>query len=339
MIINGYMHIVRLFLIAIIFLVNSDAFAQGIIREKIKKEKIKQRLEERAQKSELGAGDIIGSIVVDGRERTYVVHTPPDYDSRKNYPLVLVFHGGAGSGKKVSRQTGFNSYADSQGFILVYPDGIEHNWNDGRGTSDAEKLGVDDVRFVRALIDHLKSRFSIDIKRIYATGVSNGGIFVQRLGCEMADVFAAIGSAVGPMATNMVAKCSPSEPISVVAIQGTDDPFIPIQGGEEGWKSGLGDGGLVESARNSMKLWALKDGCAEPEVTNILAQVNDGTWVEQIVYGTCRNKSEVRYYIVHGMGHIWPPKSAKFERISGKTSQNIDATKTFLEFFLSHPKQ
>src|SRR3990167_1552437 len=135
------------------------------------------------------SGDYKESMTVDGRERTYLLHIPAGFDAAKKYPLVLGFHGGNGTGEKFARQTGFKEKADAEGFIAVFPDGIENNWNDGRGTTDAEKQGVDDIKFLRSLVGRLQEKLPIDAKRIYATGVSNGGIFSHRLACDMADVF------------------------------------------------------------------------------------------------------------------------------------------------------
>lgn len=282
-------------------------------------------------------GDYRKSIVVDNRERTYFLHLPNAFNSRMTYPLLLGLHGGGGSGEKFSKQTNFNIYADKEGFIAVYPDGIEHGWSDGRGTTDAEKSGVDDVKFIRALIGHLKDEFRIDTKRIYATGVSNGGIFSHRLACEMSDVFAAIGSDVGPIATNMASKCNPLRTISVVAIQGTADPVIPINGGAVRSESG----GLVESAENTVKLWASKNGCSNTSKARLPVLVHDGTAVSLITCSDCRDNTEVVYYIVDGMGHTWPSWSSAMKRgrsIQGPGSYNIDATDVFWKFFKEQRK-
>lgn len=284
-------------------------------------------------------GDYRESITVDGRSRTYLLHVPAGFRSSSRYPLVATFHGGGGSGDIIARHTGFSSVADREGFIGVFPDGISHNWNDGRGTTDAEKLGVDDVKFVRALLESLKTKLPIDASRIYASGLSNGGIFTERLACDMADVFAAVASDVGPIASNYVPNCKPAAPISVAAIQGDSDPLVPIQGGEEGWRIHLGDGGLLESAANTMQFWAAKNSCPNPPaVSNLPPQVNDGTSVTETRYSGCRNSTEVRYYIVHGMGHVWPPNPPQVLRKNNPTSRNIDATETFWSFFKTHPK-
>ena len=304
--------------------------------------RVSKRLREQAPKSPVvyQAGEYHETLAVDKRERSYLLHIPEGFDGRKPYPLLLGFHGGNGSGEKFAGQTGLGVVADREGFIAVFPDGIEHNWNDGRDTTDAYKAGADDIKFVRLLVERVKVRLPVDEKRIYAIGVSNGGIFSQRLGCEMADVFAAFGSVVGPIASNLAPRCSPSRSISVVGIQGSADPGIPINGGEQGGFGGRGDGGFVESADATMRLWAHKNGCpAAPVISDIPPKVSDGTSVKKYIYSPCRNGTEVHYYIVEGMGHGWPPKKPQSERLAGPASQNIDATEVIWEFFKTHPKQ
>ena len=186
------------------------------------------------------------------------------------------------------------------------------------------------------LIDQLTSRLSIDQKRIYATGVSNGGIMSHRLACEMADVIAAIGADVGSLATNMMSHCNPQNPIAIAVIQGTKDPILPIDGG----KVSIGIGGFVQSATDTMKFWISKNGCTSPAtVTNLPPLVQDGTHVVKTHYAQCRDHSEVSYYIVEGMGHLWPPKSQVTRAAAGPPSQNIDATAVFWDFFKTHAKK
>ena len=146
-------------LAAVLLLIASDrAFAEGPIRRLLRERRERgQRLSDQEHKP----GDSQGALVVEGRERSYLLHLPAGFVSapgvgNRHYPLILVFHGGHGSGEKVAGQTKFSDYADREQFIVVYPDGIEHSWNDGRGTTKAAQLGVDDVRFVRLLIEELK---------------------------------------------------------------------------------------------------------------------------------------------------------------------------------------
>ncbi len=280
------------------------------------------------------AGNYNESIVTaDGRTRTYLMHLPSGFSAERTFPLVFVFHGGLGTGAIMQKATQFDAKANAKGFIVVYPDGVDHNWNDGRGTANPD---IDDVGFIRQLIASLRSRLPIDAARIFATGASNGGMFTERLGCEAADLFAAIAPDVGPLPTSLLPRCLPAQPISVAGIQGGADPLVPLGGGAV--KSlrfiGLGRGGEIESASATMNFWAKADGCdAEPAVVHEPPAVNDDTSVDKYTFSGCRSGTSVVYYIVQGMGHSWPPHRAQVPLISGSTSQNINATNVFWDFF------
>jgi len=279
-------------------------------------------------------------VTADGRRRTYVLHLPTGYSPTKIYPLVLVFHGGYGTGAHVLSMTQFAAKADEAGFIVVAPDGIDRHWNDGRGTVNSK---IDDVSFVRQLINNLESRFPIDPKRIYATGISNGGIFTQRLGCELSDTLAAIGTDAGPIAAKLLPFCKP-KPIAVMGIQGTADPLTPLEGGKVGGGS-FSIGGLVASTAQTMQLWATVNGCnATPIVVNVPPTVNDGTSVDEYSHSGCTARTNVVYFIVKGMGHVWPPVEgvgngdASFSKITGPTSRNIKANDRMWDFFNAHAR-
>ncbi len=284
-----------------------------------------------------GAGDPVGSIrTKDGRTRTYVIHYPAGYDGGKTYPLVLLFHGGGGAGAHILSQTRFAAKADQKGFIVVAPDGVDSHWNDGRGTTNT---GIDDVGFVRQLIADLRAHLPIDPKRIYATGLSNGAVFTERLGCELSDTLAAIGTTAGPLPANLLSSCKPG-PISMVGIQGDADPGIPLAGGEMGGGREQAVGGMAASAAQTMRVWANANGChLTPAVANIPPSVNDGTRVIKYSFTGCTAGTGVVYYVVQGMGHGWPPaQGAMAMRINGPTSQNISATDVMWAFFSAHPR-
>jgi polyhydroxybutyrate depolymerase len=280
-------------------------------------------------------------VTADGRTRTYVLHLPTGYTRNKTYPLVLLLHGGYATGAAELRVTKFAPKADQEGFIVVAPDGIHKHWNDGRGRVN---VNVDDVAFVRELIVRLESEFPIDRRRVYAAGISNGGHFSQWLGCNMANVFAAIGADAGEMPANVVPLCKPAAPISVVGIHGTADPLEPIQGGEGGGGYSTSYGGLITSAAQTMQLWATVDGCnPTPTVTRIPPTVEDGTYVDQYSYSGCQAGTSVIYYIVTGMGHVWPPVQGiglgpLFTNVTGPNSHNINATDVFWDFFSHHAR-
>ena len=171
------------------------------------------------------AGDSEQTIQVGNLTRNYVLHVPEGLP-HKPVPLVLVFHGGGGHASNMPRFTGFDSTADAGNFVVAYPESFNTHWNDTRGLSPA-----DDVAFIRALIAHLESTLNIDPQRIYATGISNGGFFAQRLACDLADRIAAVASVAATMPDTLVPVCKPSRPISVLFIQGTKDPLVHIEGG------------------------------------------------------------------------------------------------------------
>ena len=137
------------------------------------------------------------SIKSAGLERSYLLHLPTGYSAKRRYPLVVILHGSKGDSKQVAEQTGMSSKADAEKFVVVYPQGIGKSWADGRGVSDADEKGVDDVAFIRDLVAKLRSELSIDPKRIYAGGISNGAMMASRLACDMTDTFAAIGTVAG----------------------------------------------------------------------------------------------------------------------------------------------
>ncbi len=287
-------------------------------------------------------GDHTGSIMSGGRTRTYVLHIPTGYSSDKTYPLVLLFHGGLGTGEKILSQTNFTPKSDSAGFILVAPDGIENSWNDGRGTTDAGAQGVDDVAFVRQLVSHLESQLPIDRNRIYATGPSNGGMMTYRLGCEAADLFAAIGPDAANLPVPLSSTCHPQS-IPIVAINGLADPLVPYAGGRccgnADGAFGLGQGGEILSTIDTLEIFAGANGCSSTYTPETLPfVVNDGTSVEKRVYNNCPAGFEVVSYAVAGMGHGWPPYGGRVPRISGPASGNIRATDVVWDFFSQHHK-
>lgn len=131
--------------------------------------------------------DYSSSILSGGLQRTYNVHISSSYDKTMPTPLLIVLHGGGGTGQGMTKLANFNAIADRENFIIVYPDGFENHWNDGRGVQRyrAQTQNIDDVGFISALIDHLSGELNIDASRIYVTGISNGAMMSHRLGCEL----------------------------------------------------------------------------------------------------------------------------------------------------------
>jgi polyhydroxybutyrate depolymerase len=234
---------------------------------------------------------------------------------------------------------GFNALADARGVAIVYPDGLDHHWNDGRGATGQHWLDTvlaDDVGFVSALIDHLIHTLRIDPRGVYATGISNGAIFSHRLGCDLSDRITAIAPVAGTIAEPLAPRCAPHAPVSVVEFHGTDDRFVPYGGGEILRQT---ERGKVLSVASTTALWARLNGCrARPQVVDLPTAPPDGTRVQRASYGPCAGGSEVILYTIEGGGHTWPGSPAQ-SLLFGPTSHQIDATETIWEFFDQHRKR
>jgi polyhydroxybutyrate depolymerase len=281
-----------------------------------------------------------GIITIAGLQRAYQVHLPPSFDKGRSWPLVIVLHGGGGEGKAMNALTDFNSLADKEGFIVVYPDGYEHNWNDGRDDPGikAQAENIDDVSFISALIDRLTQDLNISKKMVYVTGISNGAIMSYRLGAQLADKIAAIAPVAGNIPEKTASSWSPARPLSVLIINGTDDPLVPFGGGDVSFLS-LKRGKVV-SVADSVKFWTAKDGCPQAPQTRQLPHLNpsDTTSTSVEDYQGCRDGTEVILYTVKGGGHTWPGGLQYMrEQLVGKTSRDFSATETIWQFFKAHP--
>lgn len=284
---------------------------------------------------------VTGSFTWDGLKRTYVIHVPASSDKSKSMPLMIALHGGGGTGKKMEKLTlgGFNRLSDREGFVVVYPDGIEEHWNDGREKVQyrAHREKIDDVGFLSALIDHLAESGTTDKNHVYVTGISNGAMMSNRLACELTGRIRAIAPVAGNMPYDLVARCSPSRPIPVLMISGTKDPMMPWEGGEAHFLRLKF--GKVLSVPETIKFWATHNRCAPAPVVTREPDKDpqDGTHVRKEVYAGCASGTEVILYPVEGGGHTWPGGYRYLpEKLIGKTSEHIDANELIWGFFKKH---
>lgn len=272
------------------------------------------------------AADSGRSIVIDGSERSYVLHLPPAFfTTAAKLPLVLFFHGGKSKAERMDWLTGFNAVADRNGFIIAYPKGVDERWNDGRGSSIAT---ADDVGFVRALIDALVRDERVDARRVFATGISNGAILLHLLACELPDRIAAIASVAGTIPANVAAAHPGARGVPVLMIHGTKDPLILWSGGSIN-RPGQIPGAML-SAEDSIKFWAKRNGYGEePRDERMPDAAQDGTTTIRHEYGP----RAILYEVVDG-GHTWSGgKQYAPEMIIGKTSRDFDAGAVIWDFF------
>jgi polyhydroxybutyrate depolymerase len=295
----------------------------------------------------------------DGRVRTYRMHFPPQYDGQIPLPLVFVLHGGGVSGESAQEAYGLDDLADEWGFITVYPDGIgerkmgQHvgTWNGGFCCGQAAVEGVDDVAFFDQLLDRLEERHAIDAARVYATGISNGGLMSAGLACALPDRFAAVAPVGCP---GVPTWCEPSRPVPVLLLHGTEDGCALYEGGEVCggcWAQVLEEGfGLAidgdpnfpcSGAVEQWDYWSELSGCGEG--SEIWRTTPDTTCLAR---SGCAGDEAPVLCTVEGGGHSWPgsgeacdsarPWCESYVEIVGPTSTETDANALIWSFFQQH---
>lgn len=245
-----------------------------------------------------------------GVQRTFLLYQPSTYQKGTAVPLVLNFHGLTSDGPGEQALSGMTPKAEAEGFIVVYPNGIDHAWRDGPASAD--------VVFARDLISQLQKTYTIDPKRIYVTGMSNGGGMTNRLACDLADVVAAAGPVAG--AYNGWRICNPAHPMPLIAFHGLNDNVVPYGGAPQG----LNEPPIHDWAQ----AWADRNGCgATPTVSQPDPTVKEEAW------GGCTQNADVVLYTLDNHGHSWPGSAL----LPGITSQAINATDLMWAFFVAHP--
>lgn len=265
-------------------------------------------------------------IKVAGENRTYLLHFPTNWIEADTTSLIIALHGGTGSAKNIEDQSGLSALSDEKGFIACYPDGLHRTWNAGECCGKASSNNVNDVQFIAQLIDQLLADFAIDPKRVYITGMSNGGFMCYRLACELSDKIAAIA----PVACSMTFDdCSPENPVSVIHFHSELDANIPFEGGVG---NGLSDhyNPPVDSV---FKIWGGFNGCSvQSEIDN-----SDHGYILK-TWSSCADSSDVHYYMTADGGHSWP-MGKKPRKQANEPSQVLDANALMWEFFKDHPKK
>ena len=247
-----------------------------------------------------------------GRMREYLVYVPRGYDNARPVPLVFNFHGNTMTASQQRDFSGMNETADEKGFVVVYPQGISNGWNAGACCGEAQTSNVDDVGFTRAMVDAVQAKICIDPHRIYASGFSNGGRMTYRLGCEMADVFAALAPVAGTKSFPDLQNspgCNPEHPISLIDFMGSADSRVAAQPGQIAeWVAfnGCTDAAPMESYRNGQHV------CSR--------------------YSQCAEGTSVTYCVIDGGGHCWP---GSYPCLLGSTSrpEELSANDLLWELF------
>ncbi len=280
------------------------------------------------------------TLACDGRDRSYAVHYPANSPPREPKAVVLVLHGGGGANaEELARRTGLNRLADREDFLVVYPQGVDGQWNDGRGKTfrrAADNRDVNDVRFIATVIDALTGRGQADPRRIFAMGLSNGGMMTYRLGIELGDRLAAIAAVIANLPENIAAR-PPGRPLPVLVMNGTDDPMMPWHGGPV---RVLGRAyGTVLSTERTVRYWVEAARLPSNPTTRVLDNraPDDGCTVELVQYSAPGTPLEVLLYRLRGGGHNLPGGNTPDRpRLLGRKCMDIAATEVIWSFFEKH---
>jgi polyhydroxybutyrate depolymerase len=296
------------------------------------RERFKARIEQR--RADRGAPTAGGLQELQVQGRKVLVHLPTGYDITKPAPLVLALHGGGGHADYMAddEKYGLQKKADEAGFVVAFPNGYSKlpggrfaTWNAGGCCGDARDRQVDDIGFARAVVTALQSRYSIDASRVFATGMSNGGMLSHRLACEAADVFRAVASVAG---TDATVSCTPSRPISVLHVHAKDDDHVLFNGGA-GANAFRDESKVMAfvSVPETISRWMQRDHCtATPQRT----LDRPGAYCE--THAGCAGGATVQLCVTDTGGHSWPGADS-VRRGKPAASRALDANDVIWRFF------
>ena len=281
------------------------------------------------------------TITVDGKPRTFTSQLP----DKKPAPLVIVLHGNTQTGADMISRTGWPDIAKLERFGVVFPDGLNHAWADLRPNNlragRVPPHGTDDVAFITKLVEKFVADGSADPKRIYVTGISNGGAMTMTLICKRADLFAGAASVVMNLTDQSANLCRPSRPVPMLMMNGTADTLVPYKGGR-GTSRFAVDG--FWSTEKTLGFWRKSNGCEAKDaaVTELEdTDRNDRSTVTRID-SKCPPGRDVVLYRVNDGGHRMPGNpDARFPRLAntflGPQNRDIDGAETIWTFFKKFP--
>jgi polyhydroxybutyrate depolymerase len=265
------------------------------------------------------SSDATWTITSSGTSRMVDVHVPPSYDPTRAMPVVFNIHGFTMGPAEEAQLTLMNAKADAEGVIVMYPygTGFPLSFNGGACCGTAATTNVNDIQFVRDILTTASDKLCVDATRVYATGLSNGAFLSHRIGCELADLIAAIAPVAGVL---LVPTCAPSRPVPVMEFHGTADEFDP-------WNGDAAIG--VPSVPATFDGWATRNSCTGDPVQTY--SHGDATCQ---TYQQCKGDADVTLCTITGGGHTWPGGTPV--PVLGATSNDINATDAMWTFFAAH---
>lgn len=298
-------------------------------REKMKERiaiKMDKKIDEKYKSSELSF-----SLNVNGVDRKYLLHVPAKYDNKKPTPLLFAFHGGGGSMEHMASDQKYKQISKSEenGHIVVFPNGYSRlptgkfaTWNAGKCCGEARTTNSDDLAFVKAMLVRVKSEYNIDSKKIYATGMSNGGLFSYRLACEMSDVFSAIAAVAG---TDNTIECHQVRPISILHIHAQNDDRVLFSGGA-GFEKTKEMVTEFVSVNDSISKWVKLNQCPSPPKRVLSVK---GAYCDE--YSGCKSNAKVKLCVTESGKHSWP--GGEKNRGDEAPSKAVSANDLMWDFF------
>jgi len=295
--------------------------------------KVQDAVRRAVQSPAVAGTSSVVSLSHGGRDRRYHLHVPPGAEGAAGLPLLLVLHGGGGSGEQAQQTTGLAERGIRAGFVVAFPDGTGPlrsrllTWNSGGIPTYAEDHDVDDVAFLRALVADVQKRVAIDARRVFAAGHSNGGMMCHRLARQAADVFAGIAVVAGAM---NFTDADPATPVAVLLVHGTADEHVRYEGGAPREASGRAGNREDASVQQAIDYYLARN-----DLRGYPASRQDGK-VRIDDYANARadgpSSTPLRVITLEGGGHAWPGAAEKTHRRADQPFP-FDATAAILEFF------
>jgi len=278
--------------------------------------------------------DEVRSLLIDGAQRNYRIHLPPNPASPG--PVVIALHGMLQSADGMDSYLGLNLVADREDFTVIYPYGLGNSWKDGRNPALRMTFWAppgDDVEFLSKLVEALVEQRIADPGRVYLVGLSNGGYMAYRMACERADLFAAFATLSATVPTSYRTTCKPSRAVPVLMINGTADMVVPFYG------NALPGVMSLYPVMYTAKLFAELNGCANATESPVPSRgMSSGTSVTLVYWSNCRDGSSVVLFRVNNGGHQSPSIGSGREtpmaaRMLGMRNHDIDAAEEVWAFF------
>ena len=277
------------------------------------------------------AGEAVShTIDVNGVTRTYLLYVPPGQNG-KRLPAFILMHGSGSTDVQQERYSDFDAFAQAHGLVVMYPQGIDKHWNDGRVIGHESM--ADDIGFMKAMVAEVTAQGLIDPKRVYAAGISNGGFMAQHMACVMPDALA--GIAVVAATQPVDAACPSARPTPVIFFHGTADKFVPFNGGPIAPQ--FGNRGTALSNAQAVAIWQKRNGCGAATRTQIPAKDATDPMPVTVETYSCPAGRGLENVIVQDGGHTWPGAHQGWlvTRILGPVTDNINANDTMWSFFQS----